>query len=147
MCGIVAVLRRSSGRMPPDGPHLLAELEQAVAALAVAGTVGGADQEIAGPDVLTPVAERVEAVDALLHGAPGVRALLADRELADDGVGRQLQPVLAADLGKSRGRPHAIEPPAPPATADHQILQHAVARHEVEMLMHHPDAEPERVGR
>ncbi len=82
MCGIVAVLRRSSGRMPPDGPHLLAELEQAVAALAVAGTVGGADQEIAGPDVLTPVAERVEAVDALLHGAPGVRALLADRALA-----------------------------------------------------------------
>src|SRR6266508_5795077 len=74
MCGIVAVLRRSSGRMPPDGAHLLAELEQAVAALA--------DQGIAGPQVLTPVAERVEAVDAMLHGAPGVRALLADRALA-----------------------------------------------------------------
>src|SRR6266545_7814093 len=93
MCGIVAVLRRSSGRMPPDGAHLLAELEQAVAALAV----GGADQEIAGPEVLTPVAERVEAVDALLHGAPGVRALLADRALAV-GVEHHVEQLqLAAD--------------------------------------------------
>jgi glutamine---fructose-6-phosphate transaminase (isomerizing) len=74
MCGIVAVLRRSSGRMPPDGAHLLAELEHAAAALA--GTGG------AGPDVLVAVAERVEAVDLLLRGAPGVRALLADRTLA-----------------------------------------------------------------
>jgi hypothetical protein len=44
MCGIVAVLRRSSGRMPPDGAHLLDQLEQAVATLATVGTVGGADQ-------------------------------------------------------------------------------------------------------
>src|SRR6266540_2529353 len=89
MCGIVAVLRRSSGRMPPDGAHLLAELEQAVAALA--------DQEIAGPQVLTPVAERVEAVDAMLHGAPGVRALLADRALAV-GVEHHVEQLqLAAD--------------------------------------------------
>src|SRR6266545_3935221 len=89
MCGIVAVLRRSSGRMPPDGAHLLAELEQAVAALA--------DQGIAGPQVLTPVAERVEAVDAMLHGAPGVRALLADRALAV-GVEHHVEQLqLAAD--------------------------------------------------
>jgi glucosamine--fructose-6-phosphate aminotransferase (isomerizing) len=75
MCGIVAVLRRSSGRMPPDGAHLLAELEHAAAALAGAGR--------AGPDVLVAVAERVEAVDALLRGVPGVRALVDDSALAD----------------------------------------------------------------
>ena len=75
MCGIVAVLRRSSGRMPPDGAHLLDELEQAVATLATVGTVGGADQEVAR------VAARVEDVDALLKGSPGVRALLGDRAL------------------------------------------------------------------
>src|SRR5689334_12480836 len=73
MCGIVAVLRRSSGRMPPDGAHLLAELEHAAAALA--------DARGADPESLARVAERVEAVDALLRGAPGVRALLADRAL------------------------------------------------------------------
>jgi glutamine---fructose-6-phosphate transaminase (isomerizing) len=71
MCGIVAVLRRSSGRMPPDGAHLLAELDQAVATLSDAGL-----------DALAPVAERIAGVDALLRGSPGVRALLADRALA-----------------------------------------------------------------
>jgi glucosamine--fructose-6-phosphate aminotransferase (isomerizing) len=71
MCGIVAVLRRSSGRMPPDGAHLLAELEQAVAAL-----------NDAGLGALGPVAERVEEVDALLRGSPGVRALLGELALA-----------------------------------------------------------------
>src|SRR6266498_5417242 len=78
MCGIVAVLRRSSGRMPPDGAHLLAELEQAARALDDAGGQSSA----ADPEVLAAVAERVEAVDALLRGAPGVRALLTDRALA-----------------------------------------------------------------
>src|SRR5712691_1065025 len=73
MCGIVAVLRRSSGRMPPDGAHLLDHLEQAVDAI---------DQAFPGPDVLARVAAQVEGVDALLKGAPGVRALLADRALA-----------------------------------------------------------------
>jgi glutamine---fructose-6-phosphate transaminase (isomerizing) len=79
MCGIVAVLRRSSGRMPPDGAHLLDELERAVTALAA---VGGADQEVVDPEALSSVAERVEVVDAALRGAPGIRALLTDRALA-----------------------------------------------------------------
>ena len=74
MCGIVAVLRRSSGRMPPDGAHLLGELEQAVGALGDASEVR--------PDALTQAAALVETVDALLKGAPGVRALLGDRALA-----------------------------------------------------------------
>src|SRR5437764_2352773 len=74
MCGIVAVLRRSSGRMPPDGAHLLGELEQAVGALGDASEVR--------PDALTQAAALVETVDALLKGAPGGRALLGDRALA-----------------------------------------------------------------
>jgi glutamine---fructose-6-phosphate transaminase (isomerizing) len=80
MCGIVAVLRRSSGRMPPDGTYLLAELEAAAAFF----PVGAADQEVvhADPDALARAAEQVETVDAALRGAPGVRALLGDRALA-----------------------------------------------------------------
>jgi glucosamine--fructose-6-phosphate aminotransferase (isomerizing) len=74
MCGIVAVLRRSSSRMPPDGSHLLAELERTVADLTASGEPDSA--------ALTQAAERAEAVDALLRGAPGVRALLGDRALA-----------------------------------------------------------------
>src|SRR5215204_1344764 len=74
MCGIVAVLRRSSGRMPPEGARLLDDLEQAVGALT------GTDQ-VAGPDVLARVAAKVDDVDSLLKGSPGVRALLADRAL------------------------------------------------------------------
>ncbi|MDQ6854569.1 MAG: hypothetical protein M3046_12920, partial [Actinomycetota bacterium] len=74
MCGIVAVLRRSSGRMPPGGAHLLSELEGAASDLSASGEPDGA--------ALTQAAERVEAVDVLLRGAPGVRALLADRSLA-----------------------------------------------------------------
>ena len=60
MCGIVAVLRRSSGRMPPDGAHLLGELEQAVPSV---GETGGVSA-----DALRQAAARVEAVDALLKG-------------------------------------------------------------------------------
>src|SRR3954467_14380934 len=72
MCGIVAVLRRSSGRIPPDRPPPLRELEQAVAVLG---------DTAASPDLLARAAARVEEVDALLKGSPGVRALLGDRAL------------------------------------------------------------------
>src|SRR5256885_16033731 len=74
MCGIVAVLRRSSGRMPPNGAHLVGELEQAVGAV---GETGGVSA-----DALRQAAAQVEGVDTLLKGAPGVRALLGDRALA-----------------------------------------------------------------
>ncbi|MFL6243814.1 MAG: glucosamine-6-phosphate synthase, partial [Acidimicrobiia bacterium] len=72
MCGIVAVLRRSSDRMPPDGAHLLSELEQAV------GLLG---DTAASPDLLERAAAHVEGVDSLLKGSPGVRTLLGDRAL------------------------------------------------------------------
>jgi glutamine---fructose-6-phosphate transaminase (isomerizing) len=91
MCGIVAVLRRSSGRMPPDGAHLLGELEQAVAEL-------GTYPDIPDPDVMAGVAARVEGVDALLKGAPGVRALLGDRALAVGVEHHAEQLQLATDL-------------------------------------------------
>src|SRR5262252_3836442 len=87
MCGIVAVLRRSSGRMPPDGAHLLDELERAVAALG--------DGRTADAAVLARAAAHVTEVDALLKGAPGVQALLADRGLAV-GVEHHVEQLQAA---------------------------------------------------
>jgi glutamine---fructose-6-phosphate transaminase (isomerizing) len=91
MCGIVAVLRRSSGRMPPDGTHLLGDLEHAV------GALGGAEQGIPGPDVLARVAAQVEAVDTLLKGPPGVQALLGDLALAAGVEHRVEQLQVASD--------------------------------------------------
>src|SRR5215510_7760118 len=89
MCGIVAVLRRSSGRMPPDGSHLLGELARGVAALE--------DIEGADPDALARAATHVEVVDAQLKGAPGVQALLADDALTA-GIERHVEQLqLAAD--------------------------------------------------
>ncbi|HKA93619.1 MAG TPA: SIS domain-containing protein, partial [Acidimicrobiia bacterium] len=89
MCGIVAVLRRSSGRMPPDGSHLLGELARGVAALE--------DVEGADPDALARAATHVEVVDAQLKGAPGVQALLADDALTA-GIERHVEQLqLAAD--------------------------------------------------
>jgi glutamine---fructose-6-phosphate transaminase (isomerizing) len=78
MCGIVAVLRRPSRREPPSSGELVAGLEAAVAAVGDLSTLAGA-------------ADAVEAVDAALRGVPGVRALLADTELA---------PTLAAVLDR-----------------------------------------------
>src|SRR5262249_61261817 len=87
MAGIVAVWRRPSGRMPPDGAHLLDELERAVVALG--------DDRTAGSDVLVRAAAHVEEVDTLLKGAPGVQALLADRALAV-GVAHRVEQLQAA---------------------------------------------------
>ncbi|HYV59493.1 MAG TPA: SIS domain-containing protein, partial [Acidimicrobiia bacterium] len=83
----MAVLRRSSGRMPPDGAHLLDELERAVAALG--------DGRTADAAVLARAAAHVTEVDALLKGAPGVQALLADRGLAV-GVEHHVEQLQAA---------------------------------------------------
>src|SRR2546429_7512026 len=60
--------------MPPNGAHLVGELEEAVGAV---GETGGVSA-----DALRQAAAQVEGVDALLRGAPGVRALLGDRPLA-----------------------------------------------------------------
>jgi len=73
--------------MPPDGAHLLDELERAVGALGDTRTIDS--------DVLARAAAHVEEVDTLLKGAPGVQALLADRSLAV-GVEHRVEQLQAA---------------------------------------------------
>ena len=74
MCGIIAVVRRRSARTAPTTASLLALLDGAAGSLrsAPAGEVA---------DVLVALADRVEAVDRLLRGTPGIAALLGDRTL------------------------------------------------------------------
>jgi len=76
MCGIIAVVQRRARRTPPTAAELAGHLDEAAAALT------------AGPDDLAAAvdraAEAVSAVDALLRGAAGVRALVAEPDLAAD---------------------------------------------------------------
>lgn len=72
MCGIVAVVRRPSGRTPPDLTELLGQLRPATGYLVAAE----AAPVSAGP--LHEAARYVEAVDVALRGAAGVRALVDD---------------------------------------------------------------------
>lgn len=65
MCGIIAVLRRRSGRPVPHRTELLEQLDAAVAAGRDLGT-------------LSVSADAAEAVDLALRGVPGVRAVLDD---------------------------------------------------------------------
>ena len=67
MCGIVGVVRRRARRTPPDPAALAAEL---------AGALGALDSSAPIAERLASAASLVEAVDAALRGAPGVRALL-----------------------------------------------------------------------
>jgi glucosamine--fructose-6-phosphate aminotransferase (isomerizing) len=75
MCGIIAVVRRSTDRPPPDPDALVAPFHGAADAVAAAET-----GEL--PAVLDDLAARVEAVDRALRGTPGIAALLGDRALA-----------------------------------------------------------------
>ncbi|HMF04662.1 MAG TPA: SIS domain-containing protein [Acidimicrobiia bacterium] len=120
MCGIVAVLRRSSGRMPPDGAHLLDELERAVGALGDARTVGS--------DVLARAAAHVEEVDTLLKGAPGVQALLADRALAVGVEHRVEQLQAAADRVEAALDASGASPPTDLSTAELEDVNAALVR-------------------
>ncbi|MFN8018262.1 MAG: SIS domain-containing protein [Acidimicrobiales bacterium] len=72
MCGIIAVARRRSTRPTPSSAELTTPLEGVAAALAAAPAAGLAA-------ALDDAAARVEVVDRLLRGTPGVAALLADR--------------------------------------------------------------------
>ncbi|HWJ63867.1 MAG TPA: SIS domain-containing protein [Acidimicrobiales bacterium] len=75
MCGIIAVVRRRSVRSTPTSAELLALLDGAAEALRAAPAEG-----LAG--AVADIAERVEAVDRLLRGTPGIAALVNDRGLA-----------------------------------------------------------------
>jgi glucosamine--fructose-6-phosphate aminotransferase (isomerizing) len=67
MCGIIAVLRRPSSRVPARPDEVLGTLDRALAALQ-AGTDSADD--------LRAAAEAIEAADRSLRGTPGVRTLL-----------------------------------------------------------------------
>ena len=80
MCGIIAVIRRRSDRRAPGAEEVLEPLDRARQVLAAAAPQSGSSAE----DVrrgLDDAAERVESVDRLLRGTPGVLALIGDRGL------------------------------------------------------------------
>jgi glucosamine--fructose-6-phosphate aminotransferase (isomerizing) len=79
MCGIIAVLRRRSSRPAPAGADLLGALDAAAAHLAV--DPHGRAAELA--PAVAAAATEVAAVDRLLHGVPGVTALLGEPGLLD----------------------------------------------------------------
>ncbi len=73
--------------------------------------------------------------------------LLADGEVANQPVGVELQMIVGADLRQPLRRQRPRQPAVRPGLPDQQVFQHGVARHELEMLVHHADAEIQRVGR
>ena len=103
MCGIVAIVRRPSGRPPPTAAEISAGLTAANAAMGDTAT-------------LTDAAAALEGVDAALRGTPGIRALLdandvvpvleAALSLVDDRVAR-LEASL--DAGALRLSPDQLE--------------------------------------
>ncbi len=74
MCGIIGIISRPSTRPVPESAELLGLLDQAVGGSAGAGSTGAGS-------TLAEIAELVGACDQLLHGVPGVRAMLASRDL------------------------------------------------------------------
>ena len=78
MCGIIAVLRSPSSRAVPSGAELTARLDAAIASIEQAGDVATLAELVAA------AANEVAAVDAALHGVPGVQALLQQPTLAAD---------------------------------------------------------------
>ena len=72
MCGVIAVLRRPSGRPQPDREELLAALDRASDALH------------GGPAALEAVAGEARAVDRALRGVPGIARLVGDSTLVGE---------------------------------------------------------------
>ena len=82
--------------------------------------------------------QRLEDFDALL---------LADREILDDGIGIDLEAViggealqLGAGLGEGAAKQHAV------LGAEHDVFEHGEIVDQHEMLVHHADAEGERMA-
>ena len=72
MCGIIAVMRRPSGREVPNSASVVGPVESAV------GLLGGDE-----PTDLAEVAELLESAAGLLAGVPGLLALVRDPSLAE----------------------------------------------------------------
>ena len=75
MCGIIAVVRRRSDAALPDPAAVLADLDEALAALRGEGSL---------PGLLAAAAEATGRADRRLRGLPGVQALLGRGGLADE---------------------------------------------------------------
>ncbi len=74
--------------------------------------------------------------------------LLADRQVADERVGIDAQPVVAAEpLDLAARCREAVAQQRPGLGAEHDVLQHRERVDQHEVLMHHPDAAPERIAR
>ncbi len=80
MCGIIAVVRRRSRRVPPTADQLLSPLDAARRGLEEAAPRPGSPVPTV-LDGLFLAAEQVGTVDRLLRGTPGVLALTGDRSL------------------------------------------------------------------
>ncbi len=75
MCGIIAILRRRSGRQPPSRVELVDHLDAAWSA-------AQADPHDL-VSAFAAAADHLEQVDRLLRGAPGARTLVSEPDLAD----------------------------------------------------------------
>ncbi len=73
MCGIIAVVRRPSIRPTPESAEVIGQIADLV------GTFVDSDDVAV---TLAAAADRLEAADSLLHGVPGLRLMLSDRNLA-----------------------------------------------------------------
>ena len=71
--------------------------------------------------------------------------LLADRQVADAHIRRQLQAEAPFDLLHAREGEAAVQAQAAAGLAHHQVFQDRVTRHQVEVLVHHPDPVRQRV--
>ena len=72
--------------------------------------------------------------------------LLAERQVADQRLRIQRDVKVAADGREAVEHRAARQAPVGSRPAHEQVLEHRMARHQLEMLVHHADAEPERVG-
>src|SRR5438132_5504715 len=81
MCGIIAILRRPSGRSAPPAPPILEALDRAAGALERAAE----HPDASASDVLAEAAGTLHAVNRSLMGTPGVACLLSrpDLQVAD----------------------------------------------------------------
>ena len=106
MCGIIAIVRRPGDRDPVDPGAVLDPLERALS------TATGLDPTQPGVDLATAIrvaAEHLEVADTLLRGVPGVRALLADRQLgaSASSLASQVQDAAAA-VEAALDDPHTV---------------------------------------
>ena len=73
--------------------------------------------------------------------------LFANAQAADETVRVEAKPIPPADLRKPAAGALAVQEPPAPLPADHEVVEHAVPGHQVEMLVHHADPVGQGIGR